>query len=103
MIPITDFLLFQSCVETWGETSQYLMAIEELNELGLVLCHSLRANKPFEIERVTEEITDVRLMLEQIEFMLGITEQDLLEMRRKKIKRLYGLLEDEKKFRDGTL
>lgn len=100
---MNDAQLFQDCIDTWGTTSQILMAIEELNELGVVLCHSLRANKPFDLDSITEEITDVQLMIDQLVHLFGLTDIQLFKIRQGKIDRLRELLEDESKFRDGAL
>ncbi|MBA7493369.1 hypothetical protein ES702_03927 [subsurface metagenome] len=91
---IDDFNLFKECVIRWGNTSQLLMAIEEMNELSVELCHQLRANKPHDVDRIIEEITDVKLMMDQIQFIFNISDGKLDIMRSKKIQRLKKLLKN---------
>jgi len=88
--------VFQECVDLWGEVSQILMAVEELNELSVELLHALRANKPFDIDRITEEIADVDLMIDQLKFIFSISDEDLHKAREKKIQRLKEIIESEK-------
>jgi len=90
-----DFILFKECVIRWGNTSQIIMAIEELNELSVELCHQLRANKPHDVIKIIEELTDVKLMLDQIQFIFNISDGKLNNMRHKKIQRLKKLLKIE--------
>lgn len=94
---IDEFRLYKKCVDQWGTTSQILMVIEELNELAIELCHSLRVNKPFNIEHITEEIVDVKLMLDQLQYILKISDGKLKNVRYKKIERLKELLGIEQK------
>jgi len=94
---IDEFRLYRKCVDQWGETSQILMCIEELNELAVELCHSLRAIKPFNMENIIGEIADVKLMLDQLQYILKISDGKLENVRHKKIERLKKLLGIEQK------
>jgi len=91
-----DEELFKECVNHWGTTSQILMVIEELSELIVELCHSLRANKPFNIEQITEELADAKLMLDQLQFIFNISDIELNNIRKMKMKRIKELIESEK-------
>jgi len=89
---IEAFQIYKNCIAQWGETSQILMVIEELNELAVVLCHSLRANKPFDLDHIKEEMADVQIMLEQLKVILSISDVELSEERQKKLQRVKELL-----------
>lgn len=91
--------IYASCVHLWGSTSQFLMVIEELNELAVTLCHGLRGNKPFELEDIKGEMADVQVMLEQLQYMLKFTDQELQEERQKKLQRLKELIKFEQENR----
>lgn len=96
---ISDIEFYEMCKEAiyqWGETSQFLMVLEELNELAVVVAHGLRANKPFDIQDFITEMADVRIMLRQLQVMLKISDQQLIDEEQKKLKRLKELLETEK-------
>lgn len=89
--------LFKKCVDHWGEMSQYLMVIEEINELVVEICHALRGNRPFDIDAMVEEIADARLMIDQLQYMLRIADVDVHNMQIKKIVRLNDLIETEQR------
>ena len=59
--------LIKACVEKWGDT-QVDMLIEELAEL-IDAIQKLKRGR-VGVKDVAEEIADVRLMLDQIEYML---------------------------------
>jgi len=89
--------IFKECVNHYEEVSQILMAIEELSELIVELCHSLRAVKPFNLKRITEEIADAKLMLDQLQYIFHVSDVDLSRIRESKISRLKGLLAEVNK------
>jgi len=74
------------------------MAVEELNELSIELLHALRANKPFDIDRIMDEIADVDLMIDQLKFIFSISDEDLSKAKEKKIQRLKEIIESEQRF-----
>lgn len=57
----------------FGDVAQTIVAIEELSELQKELCKWLRDSKR-DITPIVEEIADVRIMLEQLQAMLGCEE-----------------------------
>lgn len=91
--------IYERCVHLWGATSQFMMVIEELNELATVLCHGLRANKPFDLEEIKGEMVDVQIMLEQLQFMLKFSDEELSIEREKKLARLIDLMEFDEEHR----
>lgn len=54
----------------FGDVAQTIVAIEELSELQKELCKWLRDSKR-DITPIVEEIADVRIMIEQLQAMLG--------------------------------
>lgn len=91
--------IYEKYVFLWGENAQFMMVIEELSELAVVLCHALGANKPFEMERIKEEMVDVQIMLEQLQYMLKFTDEELIEQREKKLDRLEDLIKFDEEHR----
>lgn len=88
--------MFEISKRKWGLTSQILMLVEELNELGVASLHLLRANKPRDetLENFAEEIADVEFMLEEMKYYFQ-NDHLIAEYRRKKEKRLEKLLKEE--------
>ena len=84
--------IFQKAVNLWGEQSQTLMLFEEMAELQKAILKYWRDVGSF--GDVVEEIADVRIMLDQIELMLGCS-ADVQYEREKKIKRLEKLVKGE--------
>ena len=95
---IETFRLYSKALDYWGETAQMLIAIEEMSELSVELCHALRANKPFDIETIKEEIADVSIMLEQLQNILCISDPDLQIAKNKKLSRLKERIKRHEEF-----
>lgn len=72
-------------VEYYGATAQMLKAIEECGELIVALAKEDWGNIP-------EEIADVRIMLDQIEIILGV---DTWRIRQRKLERLSERMQTE--------
>lgn len=62
--------IFTEAIELWGEEAQMLMAIEEMAELTDKLTKYMRGRN-VKIESLAEEVADVRIMMEQLEVILG--------------------------------
>ena len=78
----------ESAVHTWGKEHQKLIAIEEMSELTKALCKDTRyPNTPAVLDNVAEEIADVRIMLDQLEYIFDCSAK-VEEYRKKKIYRL---------------
>ncbi len=58
---------FRLFLETWGETSQIVIAIEELSELQKELTKFLRGIGSF--ENMMEEVADVEIILSQLKYL----------------------------------
>ena len=59
-------LIFQAAIDKWGIESQETMAIEEMAELIKVICKLHRKQNGSNLTQLSEEIADVRLMLDQL-------------------------------------
>jgi len=78
--------LFKNVIEKWGSEAQILMVLEEMSELSTNLCHHLRGRDVTNIT-IAEEIADVRLMLDQLEYVFNC-DIYVSDFRKTKIKRL---------------
>jgi len=78
----------KKAVEKWGIESQIKMAIEEMAELTVALNHYERGKAT--LEDVASEIADVKIMMEQLEYIVNqATGSELVkEQERYKLERL---------------
>ena len=102
---------YDRCLKYWGEESEMRMCIEEMSELTKELCKYIRYSK-FESSpelkqklkdtkaNIIEEIADVFNTLEQLEHIFG--EQEVEKIRKSKMKRLNGLLNNWEKVNNIT-
>ena len=96
---MTKKQVYEQLIEKFGAENQILKCVEELNELGQVLCKlkSKSENKALVIKNIIEEIADVEIMLEQIKLILGIEESDVKRMKSYKLHRTvrrYGIIDE---------
>ena len=69
--------LYQRAVEKWGEDSQFDQMIEEMAELTVALNkfkrakHFVAQKKEGVLENIYEELADVKMCLEQMEWIFG--------------------------------
>lgn len=75
---------YKKVIDTYGK-QQVVIAIEELSELQKELCKALRCKVNF--DNITEEIADVEIMLEQMKIYFGIDDEEVEEVKKKKIER----------------
>jgi NTP pyrophosphatase (non-canonical NTP hydrolase) len=77
---------------TWGRTAQMMMLFEEVGELLQAVGKWSRAKDATETidaqRALVDEIVDVRIMLGQLEVMIGLTPALTRAQHEKKIKRL---------------
>ena len=82
--------LYGQALKKWGTQAQIDMAFEEMAELMVALSYARRRSVKYKVskEELVDEITDVRIMLEQMEFIFKLDIQELREARILKLGRL---------------
>lgn len=80
--------LYRRAQRKWGDVSQMIVALEEFGEMVAVLSKHL--NGKASVESVVDEMADVRIMLEQLESMLGcgIAFEDRMGFKLERLKKL---------------
>lgn len=63
--------IYKRAVKKFGFKAQFLAAIEELAELQVEIAKELNGKRP-DITNLIDEVADVKIMIEQIEYMLNI-------------------------------
>ena len=86
--------IYSSALVKYGPSAQFVVALEELAELSKELAKCLRENpsdpgKAARRPQVAEEIADVRNMLAQVEYIMGL-ETVVEDIRVEKLRRLAG-------------
>lgn len=81
-----EYELFINVIKALGYKNQLAVSIEELLELGKELTKGLR-DKPNKM-KVTEELADVLICIDEIKIMYGIRDEEIKIFRNFKIKRL---------------
>lgn len=59
--------------EVFGSQAQLIKAVEELSELTVEVAKAV--NGKFKLDNLVDELADVKIMIEQIEYMTGTTDQ----------------------------
>ena len=60
----------ENIADNYGVYNQVLIAMEEMSELTKELCKYRRFQK--NIPQIAEEIADVKIMLQQLEYLFGV-------------------------------
>jgi NTP pyrophosphatase (non-canonical NTP hydrolase) len=85
----------QTIIDFHGEEGQKIKAIEELSELAAALAKEI--NEPLKkisaIDKITEEMADVIIMIEQLKMIYDISEANLNKQIDFKINRTLARLE----------
>lgn len=84
---------YKQAIETYGERAQKLMAIEEMSELTKEICKDFRGK--LNREHLVEEMADVLIMLDQLLLMYKVSEEEIVSMCTRKMKRLKERLEKQ--------
>lgn len=95
--------ILQQCRETYGNTAQILVSIEELNELACVLAKYPRYDDPIQArtelhEKALDEVADVFIILDHIVNILDLTDFELRKRIEKKVQRVTRWLDTNNKF-----
>jgi NTP pyrophosphatase (non-canonical NTP hydrolase) len=77
---------FAKAINTYGKSTQLILAIEEMAELTKEICKSMRGEK--DKSAFLEEIADVSIMLDQLCFMFDISQDELDTEKEAKLRRL---------------
>ena len=85
----------KSFLEHYGQQKQELQAVQELSELIILLAARPDQRKDDYKQRVTEEIADCILMIEQIRIANGIDIHDVFKKADKKIERQFERIRKE--------
>ena len=80
-------------IDTFGESAQMIVALEECSELQKEITKLLRGKG--NIEHLAEEIADVEIMLEQIKLIFGLYSQ-VTKVKGEKIARLKRVIDSFK-------
>lgn len=75
-------------IEMYGKEHQTIIAIEEMSELTKEISKEYRGEE--NIDKITEEMADVYICLEQLQMIYEIEDEDLDEMIQKKMERNYN-------------
>ena len=89
--------IYHDAIAIFGQTSQKVMAIEEMSELTKELCKELRDRG--NIENIADELADVEITLAQLKIIYNI--HDAVDKHRDfKLNRLSKILADIKTNKD---
>ena len=83
--------ILKSAIERYGNTSQLIVAMEEMAELTKELSKFLRG--AHNEDAIAEEVADVRIMLDQLEIMFDCAEA-AADYQASKVERLQRRLEE---------
>lgn len=81
-----EYGLFAKAIETYGDTLQKVVAIEELSELIKEICKDLRNNE--NKKAIIEEIVDVDIMVNQLFIIYGVSLDEYKSEYHRKMERL---------------
>jgi len=84
--------LYLKALEKWGFESQKQMAIEEFAELIVKLSKYGRKINGSSVKEIASEITDAKIMIEQLQIIFKIDNSTIYELKQNKLKRLENLL-----------
>ena len=93
---MTEREICAEAVRQFGRISQIVKSLEEMGELSQALARWLNGGPDW--DNIIEEIADVGIMLEQLEYIVRESHMGTVsidEMRRRKLARLAGMLEHE--------
>ena len=81
-------------VRTYGIEKQSLIVCEELSELMKEVSKAIRKGSQYNMADMIEEIADVQIMIEQLEFYYGIEDSDIEMVIDRKTERLAKRMEE---------
>ena len=95
--------ILKQCRETYGDTAQILVSIEELNELACVLAKYPRYDNHGQAveelkNKALDEVADVFIVLDHIVNILELTDEEVADRIERKIQRVTRWLDTNDKF-----
>lgn len=91
--------IVNEAIEKYGRDHQMMVAVEELSELQKEICKVARKDVcVWDIDALTEEMADVRLMLFELQMMFQIKTTELDAIEQMKLNRL-----EERIIRDDVI
>ena len=88
-----DLNTINKSIEKHGKQMQFNVCIEEMSELTKELCKSMRGLE--NEDKITEELADVYIMLENVKIICGIKDKDIQREVNFKLNRLEERMKDE--------
>ena len=80
--------LYKLAIETYGDEAQINQGIEEMAELIQAVYKFRRMRNPVPFDNIAEEIADVEIMVDQYKQIYGITENEIILLKKRKLDRL---------------
>ena len=80
--------LYKLAIETYGDEAQINQGIEEMAELIQAVNKFRRMRNPVTFDKIAEEIADVEIMMDQYKQIYGITENEIILLKKRKLDRL---------------
>lgn len=90
---VKDLEIMEAAIESYGESHQILVAIEEMSELTKELVKNQRGE--WNHNEIAEEMADVYIMLCQLQMIFGIDDGLIEKYKNFKMKRLQKGLEEK--------
>jgi len=91
--------LYTRAISHWGILSQIRMAQEEAIELALAISHWIREKN--NVRNLVEEMADVSIMIEQLQLIMGVSDDELGRIKDSKLKRLGEKLDLEDQVKEA--
>ena len=89
----------KTIADHYGEENQIDKVIEEMSELTQTLVKYKHCGGDIFKEKVIEEIVDVEIMLDQIKYLLKITDESMISAKMYKLARTLSII-GEKQWKD---
>lgn len=80
--------LYKFAIERYGDEAQINQGIEEMAELIQAVNKFRRMRNPVTFDNIAEEIADVEIMMDQYKQIYGITENEIILLKKRKLDRL---------------
>jgi len=82
--------VYDAAYKLWGVHAQMFMLLEEMSELQKEVCKQVRGKE--NTDNIIEEIADVEIMLEQLQYIALIPRESIEKVKQEKLIRLNNLI-----------